>query len=168
MKAKSKKPPSVKALQTIHLVVFVLTLFTIFSLHFYPQNFLDTLRLPLYLKSIDPFLGYSWPSSLYIYQVVLLFFIFLILIDGLGLFFYQSRFWRFVSDVSSFLGFLLMVPVTFFFIFTLVVAKNLTPDNVITATIYFAFSSFLFLLDLVTWYVDEQSFLKIGKKSKSL
>jgi len=156
------KPVPVKILQWLHLIIFVTAVGIIFVLHYYPEDFLDFLRVPLFLRDINSMLGSSWPVSLHIYQIILIFFLLLTLIDSLGLLFYHSKSWRIISDLSSFLGFLIIWPVALFFVFTLVSSDNLDLQNIKTALVYFIFSFSLFILDLVTWFVDEQSFLARG------
>ena len=160
----NKKPEIVRILQFVHLAIFTLAIFVIFLLHLYTQNFLDFLRIPIFLKSINPLLGFGWPASLHVYQTILVFSLFLIFVDAAGLFFYRSRIWRIISDVSSFLGLLVIWPVALFFIFTLASAEKLEAQNIQTITVYFLLSLFLVILDLVTWFVDEQSLIKLRKK----
>lgn len=157
MQSKFTKPPVIKILQWIHVSTLIIGVGVIFLLHLYPENILDFLRLPAFLKDINPFLGFGWPASLHVYQVILVFFLVVSLIDALGLLFYESRPWRIFSDLSSFLGFLIIWPASVFFIFTLVSTEGLKPQSIHTALVYFGFTFFIFILDLVTWFVDEQA-----------
>lgn len=154
------KPAIVKFLQWAHLAIVITSIITISLLHYYTENFLDFLRLPTFLKDIDLFLGSGWPASLHVYQAILLFFIFVSLVDALGLFFYSSRVWRLISDASSFLGFLIILPVCVFFILTLASLDNLSLQSIQTILVYFAISLVIFILDLVTWFVEDRSLLK--------
>jgi len=164
--ADSKKPLTVKILQWIYLLVFIFVVGAIIVLHNVPNEMLVTLRVPRFLREIDPFLGYAWPSSLLVYQVTLLFSLFLILVDSLGLFFYQARLWRIFSDLSSFLGLFVAWTIILFFVFSLTFSNVLKDDNIQTAMIFLALSLFLFILDLVTFAVDEQSLgRRLFKKS---
>ena len=166
MRSDIAKPKIVIILQWIHLFVFIAVVGIISLLYYYPENLLDFLRLPLFLREIDLLIGQDWPASLHVYQIVLIFSLILVFIDALGLLFYRSKLWRMVSDVSSFLGFLIIWPVALFFIFTLSSFNNISLQNIHTALIYFFFSFLLFVLDLITWFVDEQSFLvkKLARK----
>ena len=162
--ADPKKPKIVTILQTIHLVVFVASAGTIFLLHIFTKNFLDFLRMPAYVKAIDPWASIDWPGSLHFYHVILVFIFFLTLINALGLIYYSSRTWRIVSDLSSFLSFLIVLPASLFFIYTIASSGQLSAVNIQAGLFFFAITFFVFILDLVTWYVDEQSLLKIMKK----
>ena len=161
---KYQKPRIVYVLQIIHFATFVLAVTIIFLLHIFTQNFLDFLRMPAYVKAIDPWAASDWPGSVHFYHVVLLFFVTLTLINALGLFFYSSRLWRIISDISSFLGFFIIWPASLFFIYTLASSGPLSGEVIKSALFFFTVTFSLFVLDLVTWYVDEQSFLKIRKK----
>ena len=129
-----------KILQLIHLAIFIIGVSVVTLLHIYTKEFWDFLRIPIFLKSINEFLGHGWPASLHVYQSILLVSLFLALINGLGVFLYRSKLWRYVSDISSFLGFLIIWPVTLFFAFTLVSVENLSAININTILAYFAFS----------------------------
>lgn len=153
------KPIPIKILQWLHLTIVGIAVSVISLLHFYPVNFLDFLRVPLFLKEINSLLGFGWSASLHVYQIILVFFLFITLVDGLGLLFYHSKIWRLISDLSSFLGFLIIWPAGLFFIFVLASAETLKSQSVQTALFYFLISLFLFILDLITWFVDEKAIL---------
>lgn len=156
----SKKPKIVSFLQYINLFVFFAAIFTITILHIYTDNFLDFLRLPRLIYSINPLLGNGWPVSLHVYQFVMVLSILLVFIDSLGLFYYSSKIWRFISDLTSFLGFLIIWPASLFFIFTMASAENLRSIDFQTSLAYFAITFSLFLLDIITWFVDDQSYVR--------
>jgi|SRR3989344_4490563 len=154
----------IRVLQWIHLSIFLLVVGTITLLHLITKDFFDFLRLPQFLRTLNPLLGFGWPVSLHVYQAILVFFLLITLTDGLGLLFYRSKTWRLISDVSSFLGFLIIWPTALFFLFSLASSETLRVIDIQTAILFFIFAFLLFLLDLVTWFVDEQSFL--GKRIK--
>jgi len=162
-----KKPLAVKILQWIYLLIFIFVVGMIIVLHNVPNEMLVTLRVPQFLREIDPFLGYTWPSSLLVYQATLLFSLFLILVDSLGLFFYNALFWRIFSDLSSFLGLFVAWTIILFFVFSLTFSNVLEDDNIQTAIIFLVLSLFLFILDLVTFAVDEQSLSRRLFKKRS-
>ena len=159
MRTQFGKPKIFSVLQLLHVSTVVAAIIIIFLLHLHPSNLLDVLRFPAFLKDINPLLGFAWPASLHVYQFTLVFFLAVSLIDALGLVFYQSRTWRLFSDISSFLGFLIIWPVSLFFIFTLASAETLESQSIQTALVYFGLTFFLFILDLVTWFIDEQALL---------
>lgn len=156
----SYKPQIVTVLQIAHLCVFLIGVFIVVILHIYTQNFWDFLRLPTFLKSIDDFLNQAYPASLHIYQSILIFSMIITFIDALGLFFYKSKSWKIASDLTSFLGLLIIWPVALFFIFTIATAKNMSTLTIQTIYTYFGLSMLIFILDLVTWFVDEQALIR--------
>lgn len=153
-----------KSLQYVHLTVFLVFVTIIFLLHLITSNFLDVLRFPNYFKAIDPFALPTWPSGFHFYHVILALLVGLPLINALGLVFAKHPIYRIVSDLSSFLGFLILWPTALFFIFTLSSALNLTSENIQSSLIFFGASILVFILDLITWYFDEESLLKISKR----
>lgn len=154
-----------KILQFIHLLIFVSGILIVLILHLITFNFWDFLRLPQLLKDLNPLFGFGWPASLHVYQSILVFAMIVSLINGLGLVFYKLKQWRAISDLSSFLGVLIIWPVSLLLLFTLASAENLDLANIKTIFIYFGFTFLIAVLDLVTWFVDEQSFVKrFGKK----
>ena len=164
----SEKPLAVKVLQWVYLIIFLFSIGTIVTLHNLPDEILIILRVPRFLREIDPFLGFAWPASFHIYQATLLLFLFLIFIDGLGLFFYQSRFWRLISDLSSFVGLFVIWSVFLFFIFSLTLAEGFEERNIQTTIVFLLLAFFLFILDLITFLVDEQSLGRRLLKKRNL
>lgn len=63
-----------KSLQIANLLVFCISVGMIILMHSLPTELLTVLRVPTFLKDIDPLLGFVWPASLLVYQVTLLFF----------------------------------------------------------------------------------------------
>lgn len=163
----AKKQKTLLILQILHLSAFLTGSIAIILLHIYTRNFLDFLRLPKFLREINALLNYSWPNSLHIYQIILISSLSIAAVDFLGLFFYRSKLWRFVSDLTSFLGFIVILPVILFFIFTLFYLKDLSYLNIQTIITYFSFTLFIFTLDFVTWLFDEKSLLSLKKKKEN-
>jgi len=161
---KVKKPKSVKVLQIIHFTVFILAISIISLQHIFTQNFLDILRMPAYVKAIDPWAASDWPGNFHFYHVILIFYISLTFINGMGLFYYSKKIWRVISDGSSFLSFLIIWPISLFFIYTVASTGPLDKLTIQSAVLFSIITFSLFILDLVTWYVDEQSLLRIGRK----
>lgn len=159
-----RKPKIVSALQYVNLIFFFAAISTITLLHVNTDNFLDILRLPRLIHTINPLVGHGWPASLHVYQFVMVFSIILIFINSLGLFYYSSKIWRFATDISSFLGFLIIWPTALFFVFTIASAENLKVIDFQTAIVYFGVTFSIFILDLITWFIDDQSLLKVTKR----
>ena len=157
--------PKIRFLQFAHLVIFLVGILVVSALHIKTANFWDFLRLPKLISDLDPLFGFGWPASLHVYQSILTFAIIVALINGSGLIFYSSKLWRFLSDLSSFIGFMFIWPVSLFLLFTLASAENLDLQNIQTITFYFGFTFLIAVLDLVTWFIDEQGFVKrLSKK----
>ncbi|OGE14185.1 hypothetical protein A3G14_01440 [Candidatus Curtissbacteria bacterium RIFCSPLOWO2_12_FULL_38_9] len=149
-----------KILQFLHLIIFLAGITIVVILHIKTTNFWDFLRLPKLIVDLDPFFGSGWPASLHVYQAILVFAMIVALINGLGTFFYRRKIWRMLSDLLSFLGVLIIWPASLFLLYTLASAENLDSQNIQTIVIYFGLTLFIAALDLVTWFVDEKSFIK--------
>ena len=152
--------PKIRILQFAHLVIFLVGILVVSALHIRTSNFWDFLRLPKLISDLNPLFGFGWPASLHVYQSIMVFAIIVALINGSGLIFYSSKIWRFLSDMSSFIGFLIIWPVSLFLLFTLASAENLDLQNIQTITVYFGFTFLIAVLDLITWFTDEQGFVK--------
>lgn len=160
------KPQPVKILQWIHFLLFLLITVTIILLHIYTDNFLDFLRFPEYVKAVDFFASPNWPEGFHFYHVILLSILLLTLINGFGLIFYENKVWRITTDLASFLNILFMWPISLFFLFTLASSEYLTAQNIQSSLIFFVITFIVFVLDLVTWYIDDHSLVKIHKKRR--
>lgn len=156
--------PKTRYLQFIHVTIFSIGTLAVIILHIKTSNFWDILRLPQLISDLNPLFGFGYPASLHIYQSILVFALIIALVNSLGLVFYKSKLWRFTSDISSFLGVLIIWPVSLFLLFTLASAENLSAKNIQTIAVYFTFTFTIAILDLVTWFVDEESFMKRIRK----
>jgi len=161
---KYQKPNIIKVLQWAHFAVFSSIVAIISGLHIITENFLDILRFPPYVKAVNPLVAGNWPGTLHFYHIILFFFLTLTLIDAFGLFFYSSKIWRIISDITSFLGFMIIWPTALFFVYTLASSGDISFQHILTGLIFFTFTFLIFVLDIVTWYVDEQSLLKFPRK----
>jgi len=122
------------------------------------------MRLPRLIGDLNPLFGFGWPASLHVYQSILIFAILVAFINCLGLILYNSNLWRKISDISSFLGVLIIWPTSLFLLFALASAENLNTQNIQTIFIFFGLTFLIAILDLITWFVDEQSFVKKIRK----
>lgn len=147
-----------KYLQIAHCCIFLTGIGVVTALHIKTADFWDFLRLPQLISDLNPLFGFGWPASLHVYQSILVFAIIVALINTTGLIFYNSKIWRFLSDLLSFVGFLFIWPVSLFLLFTLASAENLDMQNIQTIIVYFGFTFAIAVLDLITWFVDEKSF----------
>ena len=123
-------------------------------LHVAPKPFLDIIRIPTFIRAAKPFLGFPYDLPLLIYQVTLLSFLAISLVAGVSLFFISSALMKIISAFASLIGFVLMGIVSFYFLYSLVmigVASALTT----TVLIYLLLCFSLFILDLFTFWIDE-------------
>lgn len=157
----------VNILQWIHLLLFFSITSIIILLHIFTDDFLDFLRFPEYVKAIDAYTPINWPAGFHFYHVILISIILITFINGLGLRYYSNKIWRIISDLASFLNILFMWPTALFFLFTLASSEELSVQNIQSSLIFFAAAFLVFILDLVTWYVDDQSLIKIRRSKRS-
>ncbi len=162
-----KRNRTLRLLQLTHLTILIIGILVITILHIFTQNFWDFLRIPVFLRSIDEFLGQGWPISLSVYHAVLVTSLLVALINAAGLIFYKNKVWRIATDIVTFVGFLIIWPICLFFALILATAQNLSEQNVHTILVYFLFTLSIFILDLVTWYFDDQSLVTIVKRKRS-
>jgi len=164
------RPLSVQILAWVYLLVFAAVVFVIFLVHIIPSPFLDLVRLPTFLRLANPFLGDSWPTSLHIYQAILIFYLFVTLVDAASLFFFASNILREVSAISSYVSFGVMGAVAGFFLYSLLFFGASSTVFSQRASFFLSISFFLFLLDLFTFVVDEESLnrLRLGLRRLAL
>lgn len=162
-----KRTETLRLLQLTHLTILIIGVFVITILHIFTQNFWDFLRIPVFLRSIDEFLGQGWPVSLSVYHAVLGTSFLVAAINAAGLKLYSNKIWRVATDIVTFIGFLIIWPICLFFALILATAQNLSEQNVHTILVYFLFTLSVFILDLVTWYFDDQSLIKIVSRKKT-
>jgi hypothetical protein len=160
-----KKPKEVKILQWVYLLIFLISFGMIVLMHAIPKPFLDIIRMPTYIRAAEPFLKFPYDASLLIYQITLLFFVALTLVDSVSLFFFSSKTMKKVSALSSFVGFILIGVVFFYFLYSLALI-GLESWLAVTALIYLMVSIFLMVLDLYTFEVDEELLTHIPASSK--
>lgn len=154
-----------RLLSFFYFLVFLVVVFVIFLVHTIPTPFLDIVRLPTFLRLINPFLGYSWPTSLHIYQGILITFLLITIVDSASLLFSSSRKLRVISAISSYIGYTLMGIVSLFFIYSLLFFSY--SDLTIKQASFFMGVTFLLLiLDLFTFIIDEEGLIKLrGKRA---
>ena len=144
----------VKILRWVYLGIFLIGFSLIVLLHIFPKPFLDIIRMPTFIRAAEPFLGFPYDPSLHVYQITLLFFLVVTLIDGVSLFLSSSTLMKKISAAASFVGFALIGLVGFYFLYSLVIIGM---GSVFTKTvfIYLLLCFSLFILDLFTFWIDE-------------
>jgi len=145
---------AVKILRWVYLGIFLIGLFTVVLLHTVPKPFLDIARVPTFIRAAEPYLGFPYDPSLSIYQITLLSFLFISLVNSISLFFLSSNAMRKISACTSLLGVILIGFVGVYFLYSLL-AVGLSSTLTSTILIYLTTSFLLFILDIVTFKVDE-------------
>ncbi|OGD86640.1 hypothetical protein A2Z23_02895 [Candidatus Curtissbacteria bacterium RBG_16_39_7] len=163
-----QRPLSVQILAWVYLLVFVAVVFVIFLVHTIPSPFLDIVRLPTFLRLANPFLADSWPTSLHIYQAILVFYLFVTLVDSASLFVFSSNFLREVSAISSYVSFFVIGAVVVFFLYSLLFIGPAGTTFSQQAAFFLGVSFFLFALDLLTFVVDEEQLGKLRLRLRRL
>ena len=145
---------AVKILRWVYLGIFLIGFFTIVLLHAVPKPFLDIIRMPTFIRAAEPYLGFSYDPSLLFYQIILLSFFLIVLIDAVSLFFLSSNLIKKISSTFSFVGVILIGLVITYFLYSLLI---IGADSILTKTIliYLVVSFSLFTLDLYTFWLDE-------------
>ena len=150
-----EKTTSIKTLRWVYLIIFLVLVGMIILLHAIPKPFLDIIRMPTFIRAAEASLGFPYAKSLLIYQITLLFFVFVILIDAVSLFLFSSNLMKKISAYSSVVGFTLMAVVSLYFLYSLMIL-GLASSLIQTIVIYLVVSIFLMILDLYTFEVDEE------------
>jgi hypothetical protein len=153
---KLEKPAIVRVLQWVYFVVFFSIIATVIIIHNTPRPFLDILRLPTYFRLAEPYVGISYISSMTVYHFALAYFLLIILIDAVSLFWYSNKFLKQLSLLSSIFGFFLIGFMVLYFLYSLLVIGFASYTAAVSASIYLLLSLAFFLLDLITFFVEEQ------------
>jgi len=151
-----EKPASVKVLQWTYLLAFLSIIVTAAIIHNTPRPFLDILRLPTYFRLAEPYVGISYISSMTIYHFTMAYFMLIILIDAVSLTWYSNKFLKQLSLLSSIIGFFLIGFVVLYFLYSLVVIGFASYEATISAAVYLLLALAFFLLDLITFFVEER------------
>lgn len=163
MPMKKQKPLSVKILQWVYLLVFCSSIVLVWLLHNIPSPFLDVLRVPMLFSFLESYAGVPYVTSITTYHFTFAYFLLIILIDAVSLFLYSSLFLRKLSLLSSIAGFFLIGFVGFYFAATLFILGFPNNSSGMTAFVFLVFSTALFLLDTVTFFIDEESLYGLVK-----
>ena len=153
---KREKPAIVKVLQWVYFLVFFSIIATVIIIHNTPRPFLDILRIPTFFRAAEPYVGISYISSMTVYHFTLAYFLLIILIDAVSLFLYSNKFLKQLSLLSSVFGFFLIGFVTLYFLYSVFVIGFASHTVAISVLIYLLLSLVFFLLDLLTFFVEEQ------------
>ena len=157
---------TIQILQTIYFAIFLFSVALITLMHIIPDPALAVFRIPKDIREIGPSLGLSWPMSLHVYQVFLILFLIILLLNGIGLWRLNVARWRSICSISSFLGLFLIWSIFLFFMLPFILHANLNPKNLETSLIYSMLAFVLFIVDLLTFAVVQKAKtdLKLTKK----
>jgi len=141
---------SVKILRWVYLGIFLLGLFTTVLLHVFPKPFLDIIRMPTFIRAAEPYLGFSYDSTLLIYQITLLLFLLISLVSVTSLFLFSSNVMKRISAYASLLGAVLIGFVGLYFLYSMFII-GLGSELTDTILIYLTTCLSLFTLDIFTF-----------------
>src|SRR3989304_2569769 len=110
--------------------------------------------MPTFIRAAEPYLGFPYDPSLFIYQIALFSFLFVSLVDAASLFLFSSNLMRRVSAYASFFGMVIISFVGVYFLYSLFII-GLSSALTSTISIYLTASFLLFILDIFTFRVDE-------------
>jgi hypothetical protein len=140
----------------VYILVFISIVSTVFLIHSIPRPFLDTLRIPTFFSDAEPYLGFSYISSMTVYHFTFAYFLLIILVDAISLFFYSNKALKYVSLATSFFGFFLIGFMVLYFLYSLLIIGFSTDSAGYTALVFLLLSIFFFTLDLITFFVEEE------------
>ncbi len=141
-----------RLLRNTYFTVFFIGALFVFLMHVLGRPTLDILRIPTFIKASITFNGFDYWTTLRIYQLVLIFSLISIFLDGLCLTNLRSKpLIRFSKWTSIFGAIVMLLAVVFFAYNFFIVDESLK----LTPLIYLTGSLFLVVLDLVTFRVDD-------------
>ncbi|OGY22696.1 MAG: hypothetical protein A2126_03810 [Candidatus Woykebacteria bacterium GWB1_45_5] len=152
----SQKPASVKILQWTYLAAFLSIVATATIIHNTERPFLDILRIPTFFRLAEPYVGFSYKASLTIYHFTFAYFLLLILVDAVCLFWYSNKFLKQLSLLSSYIGFFLIGFILLYFLYSSFLIGFADRQAAVSALIFFLLSLTFFVLDLITFFVEEE------------
>jgi len=145
-----------KTLISAHVVLLLVVIGVIALLHTKAPPFLDFLRMPLFLRAVDPLVGSVYPGSFYVYHITLNFLWVFALLNLASFALPKSRFFRSLSLAFSLVGVVIMTTLCFFFLYTL----NLHAGDQLVqrgSVAYLAFCSILLLLSFHVFLTHEKA-----------
>ena len=159
-----QKPASVKVLQWAYLLAFVSIAATGTIIHNTERPFLDVLRIPTFFRLAEPYVGFSYKASLTVYHFSFAYFLLLILIDAVCLFWYSNKFLKQLSLLTSYIGFFLIGFIFLYFMYSFFLIGFADQQAALSALIFLLLSQTFFILDLITFFVEEEGIYPPGKK----
>jgi hypothetical protein len=156
------EPEAVRILKWVYLAVFAVAGAFALMLTFSTNSIFEVLRFSNVVQASNGF------PILTIFRLLVGFYLILILIDAVSLFNYRSSLWREVSAVASLIGIVLMGLGSLFMVYILAAANLVSNATAVLSLLYLVVAVGLFLLDLLTFFVEEEGLLGVAiKKRKS-
>ena len=99
-----------------------------------------------------------------VYHCTFAYFLLIMLVDAISLFFYSNKMLKYVSLATSFFGFFLIGFMVLYFLYSLLVIGFSVDSAGYSALVFLLLSIFFFVLDLITFVVEEEGIYPPGKK----
>ncbi|OGY23092.1 MAG: hypothetical protein A2Y57_01435 [Candidatus Woykebacteria bacterium RBG_13_40_7b] len=151
-----QKQVIIQILQWVYLGSFILIVAAGLLLHSTERPFLDVLRIPIFFRLAEPYVGFSYKTSLTTYHFAFAYFLLLIFINTICLFRCSNEFLRKLSHYSSFVGFFLIGGIILYFLYSYCLIAFSNYQATVSAFIFILLSMVFFLLNLITFFVDKR------------
>lgn len=151
-----EKPKSIKVLQWVYLFILIFVVVVVFLMHFTESGFLESLRLPTFFRNTQDALNVSYISSLTVYHFTFAYFVLIFTVDIAAFFKYESEFLRRLSLLASIFGFFVFGFMVLYFLYSLIQLWQEGTGITLAALIFFLLSITLFILDLITYLIEER------------
>lgn len=148
-------------LRNFYFGAFLVGVILVILMHTFERPTFDIFRVPTFIGITSSFNGLAYLPTFKIYQISLVSSLLVVLIDGLCLTRYRSKFLVQLSEVSTVVGLAILFLALLFFSYNFLLVSHDLKD---TAAFYLAVSTFLIIIDLITFRADEK-LLKKGTKN---
>lgn len=155
------EPEAVRILKWVYLIVFLVGSAFVIALSIFNESTLQLVQF----SQVTSVIGNGY-GVLQVFKFLATFYLFLMFIDTVSLFNYKSLALREVSAISSLVGFLLMGMGSLFMIYVLALSTSISTEVAIVALLYLVIAVGLFLLDLLTFFVEEEGLLSLSLKRR--
>lgn len=156
------EPESVRILKWVYLIVFITAGAFVAVLTATSGSIFEPIR---FSNLIVP--NATGTEVVNVFRFLVGFYLFLILVDAVALFNYKVSPLREISSIASLIGFFLMGLSTLFMVYVMGISSGGVGETTLVALLYLVLAVGLFLLDLLTFFVDEQELLGIAVKKKA-
>ncbi len=152
------EPEAVRILKWVYTVVFAFGGAFALLLSLSTESLFETLRFSNVVEGV---------AVLSVFRFLVGFYLLLMLVDAVSLFNYSSFIWREVSAISSLVGIVLMGLASLFMIYIQSIASRVSTEVAILSLLYLIIAIGLFLLDILTFFVEEEQLLGISVRKKA-